>query len=295
MIKDLTIVRTIQSNERYDAFEGELGGRKVFAKHAKMPKTKELIAGLPKNSKIINTLGEKTEFKFRAPEIFKQEQNWVVTEWIDGRTLSSKVETQPEEVAKVLANFFVVFDAENVSSTGFRQIFTKDGLGQRMSERLPDSISSWQKAVLGEAKKKFDLIWPALSPALQDADINPNHIFEDSNEGGAYVLIDSEHLGSQWPRFYDLGNNFAKYWVRDQKSFSNNVLRAFIEKSKIPGNNIFQPLLLTLIVRGISMHWEKDYDPGAEHYNIPRSQVMLKACLKASALDDLLYLSEEDE
>lgn len=285
----LNIIRTIQSNERYDAFEAELDGRKVFAKQAKMSKTRELIAGLLKNSKIVNSLGEKTEFKFRSPKVLKQEQDWVVTEWIDGQTLASKVEVQPEDVAKVLSDFFVVFDGEKVSAVGFRQIFTKDGLEQRMSERLPPSLGAQEKTVLAEAKKLFDKLWPSLNPALQDADIKPDHIFRDANKGGAYVLIDSEHLSSQWPRFYDLGNNFAKYWVRNQKDFSNQVLGAFLNKSQLAAEEIFQPFVVTLIVRGISMHWETDYDPGAERYNIPRSQDMLKVVLAANNLDDLLY------
>lgn len=288
MIDGLKIIRTIQSTDRFEAYEAELGGQTVFAKKAKDEKTRELLLGLPKNSDTVNELGKKTDFSFRAPEVFKQKDDWLVTEWIDGRPLSEDINIDSSFVANILAQFFIVFDKEPVKSTGFRQIFTIAGLEGRMKERIPKKIAAEQSKVLTQAKKLFDELQPGLKPALQDADLKPDHIFRD-NKTDSYVLIDSEHLSDQWPRFFDLGNNFSKFWIRGQKEFSNTLLDAFVNKSRLDKEIIFRPMLATIIVRGIALHWEPDYDPGAQSYNIPRAQDMLKACIKARNIEDLLY------
>src|SRR5258708_2335240 len=132
MIDGLKTVRTIQSNERYDAYEAELGGQKVFAKCAKSAKTNELLVGLPKNSEMINVLGEKTSFKFRAPKVLAQADEWIVTEWINGQPLGTQMDTEPNDVADILVSFFEVFDKVPVANEGFRQIFTTSGLAGRM-------------------------------------------------------------------------------------------------------------------------------------------------------------------
>ena len=287
MIDGLKIIKIIHSTDRFDAYEARLDGHKVFAKKAKSDKTRELLAGLPKNSEIVNGLGKKTGFKFRAPQIRQQKENWIITEWIDGESLGTRMLADPSYAADILARFFVVFDEETIAGEGFRQIFTKEGLAGRMTERLPTSLSVEQKKTLTAAKNLFDSLHSSLVPALQDADIKPDHIFAVPKNRGAYVLVDSEHLSNQWPRFFDLGNNFVKFWIRGQKEFSNLLLKTFIAKSQISEEVIFQPLLGTMIARGIALHWEVDYDPGAESYNIPRAQKMLKICLAATNLDDL--------
>src|SRR3990167_2373234 len=292
MLPGLKITKTIQSTDRFDAYEAGYEGRKVFAKKAKSNKTRELLAGLPKNSDIVNELGKKTGFRFRAPKIYKQEGSWIIAEWIDGGSLGERMITDPEYMADILARFFIVFDTEKVKKEGFRQIFTNEGLAGRMTERLPTSLSVEQKKTLTAAKNLFDSLHSSLVPALQDADIKPDHIFTDPKNSGAYVLVDSEHLSNQWPRFFDLGNNFVKFWIRGQKAFSNLILKTFLTKSEISEEIVFQPLLGTMIVRGIALHWEVDYDPGAESYNIPRAQAMLKACLQAKRLEDLINLPQ---
>lgn len=290
MIKDLDIDKTIQSTERFDTYSAKLKDEQVFVKRAKTEKTKELLAGIPKNSQVVNRLGTKSaDFTFRAPDIYFQGGEWLVTEWIEGESLGTALVSDPQMVADVLSEFLVVFDREKVVDNGFRQIFTPAGLAGRMQERIPKSLRGDQKKILADAKNLFKNLHPFLKPALQDADIKPDHIFPDLKKGGAYILVDSEHLGPQWPRFYDLGNNFAKFWVRQQKDFSNTLLKTFMNQSGLSEGIIFKSLLATLIVRGISLHWEADYDPGAESYNIPRAQEMFKTCLAANNLDDLLY------
>ncbi len=289
MMSGLELIKTIQSTDRFDSYEAKLNGQKVFAKKAKNEKARELLTGLPKNSDIVNKLGEKAGCSFRAPEVYTQRGDWIITEWIEGHSLGGDVDLKPELVADTLVRFFIAFDDEPVRPKGFRQIFTSDGLENRMEERIPKNLKTEHKKVLNNAKRLFDKLQPSLVPALQDADIKPDHIFPDYKRPNSYVLVDSEHLSSQWPRFYDLGNNISKFWVRGQKKFSNILLTAFVDKSMVEKKLIFKPMLATIIVRGIALHWEPDYDPGAEIYNIPRAQEMLKTCLAVNNIDDLLY------
>ncbi len=290
----LKILRTIQSTDRFDAYEAQYGGRRVFAKKAKTKKTKELLARVPENSLLADKMGAQSAFQFRAPQVLEQKGDWLVTEWVEGETLGKKVDDHTEEVAEILANFLVVLDQEPVTNHEIRKTFTSPSLGAYMKEKLPKNLSEEQSKVLADAKKRFDQLQTTLTASWQDGDIKPDHIFVDPKDTAYFVLIDPEHLDQRWPRFYSLANNFAKYWVRRPKQFSKDLVELFVNKSSL-SDEFFRPFLADIIVRGISLHWEPDYDPGAESYNIPRAQAMLKTCQKARNLDDLLYLSTEDE
>lgn len=289
MISGLKIIRTIQSTDRFDSYEAELDGKKVFAKYAKGKKPRELLARVPANSDIANKMGQRTSFAFRTPQIYKQDAGWIVTEWIDGGPLSEKIGTQAQSLADVLVGFLLIFDQETVINGEIRKTFKSASLSDYMVEKLPKDLSAEQSKVLTAAKKLFDELQPALTPAWQDGDIRLEHIFVDPKNKDKYVLIDPEHLDPRWPRFYCLANNFVRYWVKGPKKFSVMLIELFISKSGITKDEIFRSFLACVIVRGISLHWEPDYDPGAEAYNIPRAQEMLKVCLKARNLDDLLY------
>ncbi len=287
MLPGLKIIKTIQTTDRFDTYEAELNGQKVFAKKAKSEKPRELLARVPENSDAANRMGHKSAFQFRAPGIYKQDKDWLVTEWIDGESLGKKVDAHPEDVAEVLANFLLVFDQEPVTNQEVRKTFKNDSLAAYMEEKLPKDLNAEQNKVLAEAKTLFDQLQMTLTPSWQDGDIRPDHIFIDPKNKKGFVLVDPEHLDPRWPRFYSLANNFVKYWVRGPKEFAKVLVQLFMNKSGISEETIFRPLLASIIVRGISLHWEPDYDPGAESYNIPRAQAMLKVCLAANNLDDL--------
>src|SRR6266404_5567501 len=119
MIPRHKIVRTIQSTDRFEKYEAEFEGKKVFAKKALIDKTRELLAGIPQNSKVINHLGGRTDFKFRAPKIYKKEKDWIVTEWINGGSLDKDIFEDPQMVADILAEFMTVFDIEPAKKEGF--------------------------------------------------------------------------------------------------------------------------------------------------------------------------------
>lgn len=289
MMDGLKIIKTIHTTDRFEAYEADLKGSRVFAKNAKTVKTSELLARVPENSAIANRIGSKTDFKFRAPKIITEEADWLVTEWIEGQSLAQKVENHLDAVADVLANFLLVLDQEPVTNHEIRKTFGKDSLSVYMKEKLPKNLSPGQNKILADSKKLFDQLQATLATSWQDGDVKPEHIFIDPQDPYGFVLIDPEHLDQRWPRFYSLANNFAKYWVRGPKQFSIVLAELFMSKSGISEEEIIKPLLACIIVRGISLHWEPDYDPGAENYNIPRAQEMLRACLKARNIEDLLY------
>lgn len=288
-MEGLKIIRTIQSTDRFDAYEAQYEGRRVFAKKAKTEKTRELLARVPENSEAANRIGRKTAFQFRTPSVYKQENDWVVTEWIGGDSLAKKVDVHPKAVAEVLANFLLVLDLEPLSNHEIRKTFASDSLSAYMKEKLPKDLTLEQNKILADAKNIFDQLQTTLTTSWQDGDIKPDHIFADPKNTHGFVLIDPEHFDQKWPRFYCLANNFVKYWVRGPRQFSKDLVELFMNKSGISEDEIFRPFLACVIVRGISLHWEIDYDPGAESYNIPRAQAMLKDCMAARNLEDLLY------
>jgi len=289
MMDGLKIIRTIQSTDRFDAYAAEYEGQKVFAKKAKAEKPRELLARVPANSKAADQMGQKTSFKFRTPKVIKQDDDWLVTEWIEGQPLGGKVKTDTEGMAEILANFLLIFDREPVVNGEIRKTFKSNSLSDYMVQKLPKDLDTSQKAVLDGAKKLFDELQPTLTPSWQDGDIRPDHIFVDPKNPTGFVLVDPEHLDPRWPRFYSLANNFVKFWVRGPKEFSKELARLFIDKTGISEQEMFRPFLACVIVRGISLHWEPEYDPGGKEFNIPRAQEVLGACLAANNLDDLLY------
>lgn len=289
MIDKLKIIRIIQSNERYDSCEAEYEGRRVFAKKAKSQKTRELLARVPENSAAANRMGHRSAFRFRSPQIYEQTGDWLVTEWIDGDSLGEKVDARPEAAAETLASFLLVLDQEPVGNQEVRKTFASASLAAYMKEKLPKNLSPEQNKILVDAKNTFDQLQTTLTASWQDGDIKPDHIFIDPKIKGGFVLVDPEHLDQRWPRFYSLANNFSKYWVRGPQQFSKALVELFMNKSGASEEEFFRPFLACVIVRGISLHWEPDYDPGAESYNIPRAQEMLKTCLAINNIDDLLY------
>lgn len=288
MIDELKLIKPIHANERYASYQCVYQGQSVFAKQARNDKTRQLIAGLPKNSAVVNDIGQQTQFKFRAPKIILQQGDWILTEWIDADSLEDDVASRSEELAGILASFFMVFDAQSVADQGFRHIFTIDGLAERIEDRLLDKVNKRQLEVVRAAQTKFNQLWPSLMPALQDADIKPDHIFRDPVSPGAFVLIDSEHLSNQWPRFYDLGNIYVKYFMRRNIDFSTQIIRTFLKRSGLKAADLFEPLQAIIIIRAISLHWEHDYDENAEKYNLPRAQALLTQTLESKSLDNIL-------
>lgn len=288
MIDGLKIIRVIQSTDRFEAYEASYKGRKVFAKVAKADKPRELLARVPLNSATANRIGGKIGFKFRTPEIYAHDTDWLVTEWVDGESLGAEVDKNIPFVADILTKFLIVFDHEPVVNSRVRGTFTADSLAAYMEKNLPKSLSAEQLRVLAESKRLFDQLQPTLTPAWQDGDIKPDHIFKDPKNLGGFVLIDPEHIDQKWPRFYSLANNYVKYWVRRPQELSVELVRLFLEQSGASEQEVFKPLLANIIVRCISLHWEPDYDPGADGYNIPRSQELLRRVVQADSLSNLL-------
>lgn len=288
MPDELKIVRLIQSTDRFEAYEASWNGQKVFAKKAITAKTRELLARVPENSLVADQIGAKANFHFRTPEVLASQPGWLVTEWIDGDSLAARIDSELDEVVDVLTRFMIVFDREPATDQEVRKTFQAGSLDDYMEQKLPKTLSDEQSRLVARAKSRFDGLAHTLKAAWQDGDIKPDHIFADPKNTGGYVLIDPEHFDPHWPRFYSLANNYVKYWVRRPKDLSRKLLKEFMRQSGLAEEEVFEPLLASIIVRCISLHWETDYDPGAHSYNIPRSQELLELILQAGSLDNLL-------
>lgn len=136
----------------------------------------------------------------------------------------------------------------------------------------------------------FEKYASELVPCLQDADLQPEHLLSDINKQGAYVLIDSEHTADHWPRYFDLANNYTKYWKRDNKPFSAQLLKSYLKISGVSEIEISKPFLACVIVRCLALHWEDDHDPGALTTNAPRCQELLRLVCSFKGLSHLIYL-----
>ena len=286
MIAGLKLVREIKNNERFISYEAELGGKKVFAKRASGENTALHLRFQAKNMATVNEIGGRI---FRAPAVLAADENWLVSEWIDGQTLEEQIDSQPKIAAEVVAKVAAVFDAQADAKIELRPIFTSSGLAKRVNERIESAVKVEADALFQASLKLFKSYQPSLKACLQDADVQPEHLFRDPTQAARYVLIDSEHLNQHWPRFYDLANNYSKFWKRDNRAFSKQILNEYVKLAGFSEQEIFKPLVASLIVRAFALHWEADYDPGALSTNIPRSQELLRACLAAKNLSDLLY------
>lgn len=286
MIPDLKLGRTIKENDRYSSYEATLNGKKVFAKKANSQNTALHLNFQIKNSQVVNDIGKDL---FRAPQVLASSEDWLVMEWIDGNTLEASVKQKPNRAAKAVAEVVARFDAQPDEDTELRPIFTASGLTKRVEQRISESTRASACGLLAMALERFSKLQPSLKACLQDADVQPEHLFIDPAKKAKYVLIDSEHLQSHWPRRYDLANNYSKYWKRSNRAFAGEILNQYVKVGDSTANQIFEPLIACLIVRAFALHWEADYDPGALDTNMPRSQELLKACIEAQHLSDLLY------
>jgi hypothetical protein len=285
MIDGLKTTRLLKTTERFESFEADLNGHRVFAKHAKSGNTAVHLKFQSKNSQTVDSIGAKL---LRAPKILEINEEWIVTEWVDGSSLEAMVHAQPEHAAETLARIINIFDSQPDSTTPLRPIFTHDGLAERIRERIAPPIQQDAGQLFEESLARFREIQSKLKACLQDADVQPEHLFADPSSEAEYILIDSEHLNTHWPRFYDLANNYSKYWKRDNRTFASQTLKSYLSITSRQPEEIFEPLCASLIVRALALHWENDYDPGALDTNIPRSQSLLKRILQADSLNNLL-------
>ncbi|HVX58281.1 MAG TPA: hypothetical protein VG964_00920 [Candidatus Saccharimonadales bacterium] len=285
MADDLKIIRELKKTERFESYEVEYKGKRAFAKHAASDNTAVHLIFQKKNSETVNNIGAEL---VRSPKILVKRDDWIVTEWVGGQPIESLIDTEPEKVARITAEVVNIFDSQPDSTTPLREIFTHAGLAKRVEERIHPNITTASAQLFDETIQKFRSYESKLQACLQDADVQPEHLFIDETGQAKYVLIDSEHLNTHWPRFYDLANNYSKYWKRDNRGFARLILKEYLEITNRSPEEIFEPLAACLIVRALALHWENDYDPGALDTNIPRSQELLKLILESEAIVDLL-------
>lgn len=286
---DLKLLRPIKSSQRFESYEAKYKGRRVFAKHAISDRTMVHLESQVRNSEIINKIGGHL---LRAPRTILKTDEWLVAEWIDGETLEHRVLTHPEAVAQILARVIYLFDSQISKDTKLREIFTPLGLRRRVKERIRPEILQASAELFEGVLSLFEKYSHKLVSCLQDADIQPEHLLRDPKNPDAYVLIDSEHTNDHWPRYFDLANNYTKYWKRDNKIFSAELLKSYLEISAVSEDEIFEPFIASVIVRCLALHWEDDHDPGALITNVSRSQELLRLVSSSKGLSHLIYLDQ---
>ena len=284
---DLKLMRPLKSNQRFESYEAKYKGRRVFAKQARSERTAVHLDFQVRNGEIVNKIGGQL---LRAPQTILKTKDWLVAEWIDGQPLEAKVATQPKAVAETLARVIYLFDSQISKDAQLREIFTPAGLRQRVDERIKPEIRKTSPGLFEDSLDLFEKYSAELAPCLQDADVQPEHLLSDPQKPGAYVLVDSEHMADHWPRYFDLANNYTKYWKRDNKSFSVELLKSYLKISSASDAEIFEPFLASVIVRCLALHWEDDHDPGALATNVPRCQELLRLVLSSKGLSHLIYL-----
>lgn len=285
MIEGLKIVRQLKKTERFESFEAEYKGQRAFAKKALSDNTAVHLVFQDRNSRTVDNIGNDL---LRSPKVLARSDDWIVTEWVGGESVESLIQGSPEEAARITAKVINIFDSQPNADTPLREIFTFKGLSERIEQRIDGDIRRPAVKLFEDSLELFRDLAPKLQACLQDADVQPEHLFIDPDKNDSYILIDSEHLNTHWPRYYDLANNYSKYWKRDNRPFAAQILREYLTVSGQSAEEIFEPLCASLIVRSFALHWEKDYDPGALTTNIPRSQELLRLVLQADSLNNLL-------
>lgn len=285
MIESLKIIRQLKKTERFESFEAEYKGQRVFAKRAISDNTAVHLIFQERNSQAVNNIGTGI---LRSPKVLAKSEDWIVTEWVSGESVESFIRKDPEQAARITAQVINIFDSQPDADTPLREIFTFKGLSDRIEQRIDGDIRRPAVKLFEDSLELFKDLAPKLQACLQDADIQPEHLFLDPDKNDSYILIDSEHLNTHWPRYYDLANNYSKYWKRNNRPFAAKILREYLAVSGQSAEEIFEPLCASLIVRSFALHWENDYDPGAEDTNVPRSQELLVKILQANSLNNLL-------
>lgn len=286
-VDGLELLRPLKSNQRFESYEAKYKGRKVFAKHTKSGRTEVHLDFQVRNEEIVNKIGGQL---IRAPKTILKTKEWLVAEWIDGEPLEAKVAIQSKAAAETLARVIYLFDSQISKDAQLREIFLPAGLRQRVSERIKPEIREASAELFEDSLNLFEKYSANLVPCLQDADVQPEHLLGDPKKPGAYVLIDSEHTNDHWPRYFDLANNYTKYWKRGNRTFSAQLLKSYLEINGVSETKVFEPFLASVIVRCLALHWEDDHDPGALATNVPRCQELLRLVGSSKDLSHLIYL-----
>lgn len=288
MISGLDELTAIKSNDRFDSFKAEYNHLTVFAKRAKLQKSRKNLKKQHQNAQTVNEIGSKSPLRpLRSPKTIYFSGDWLLTEWLNTENLGPRVKTSPNKVAAILADYFALFDKQKSTKDRLRSIFTEEGLRQRIDERLKLSIQN--KKLVADALERFIKLSKSLTPAVQDADIKPYHLYYDEKEPNGFVLIDSEHLSDDWPRYYDLGNNIAKYFVRNELSYCRALTEQFCERLGIKQKEIFEPIICILIVRSLSMLWSPDFEADIPKFGRTKALGLLKRSTEVKSLTSLLY------
>lgn len=274
------VIEKLRDNERFLTEHGQLDdGREVFVKAAKTEKTRGLLENQFKSTAPVNEIGSRSKTRFRAPEALNFDGQTLVTEWIYTDPLESALVKPDGFRTELLCDFLEAYDSFPVPKGQVVEFKSAEDLQDKITPFIESKIINPKLA--SAALRRFKQVRAKARPAWQDGDIKLSHIYPDPINLGNYVVVDTEHARASWPRFYDLGNNLARYWVRGEKPKGVELVRKYLEVSGESEETLFEPLVLTLLSRGITMHPEGSGQ-------IEPAQEILAIASQAQSLADLL-------
>ena len=298
-VKPYKVIKTLPPKARTKAEKIliKVDGHEVeaFRKSTEDEEVARLIQHQAESIELVNAIGAKSNPSFRAPKTYDFGPGFIITEWIDGEPLSKSLGGEPEKSAAILAPMLYAFDKFGVKpqiapSYSFFKPFAESMAVWREDIQARIEAALMDQDLFDRTVRLLDQLYPKLTSCLQDADIKPDHLYPDPAGQADFVLIDSEHIRDNWPRYYDLGNLIAKYAVsKPLPAFRKKLLEDFLELCQTPPTEIFDPLRATLLVRGLGFTKEFELPPTTDPE--PKKKLiteLLEKTLSAKTLQDLI-------
>ena len=297
-IPGLNIDYLIRKNDRYATYKVIFEGKPAFIKQALTPKTQKDLQRQISGVRWTNQIGSKMDqFPLRAPLTLSFGDDYLITEWIDTPDIHAESLDNPEATAEIFASWMKAYDEWGKRPWPYKPKYSSRGMSiEQDLNRLKSGMSKYvdagliEQGLIDEGVRVFNDLFPKLEARLQDADIKPMHIFHDPNLDNGFVMIDSEWIRRTWPRFYDLGNLAAKYWVvYDDHKFANHLITTVSTISEATEEELVTALRATCIIRAFSFHLENrldsdSSDPGV----IIQAQKLLKLGISATSIKDFV-------
>lgn len=197
------------------------GGAEYFLKQAKTEDLQKQIKAQFEGARLLeHTFDDNSPLQ--VEKVVGIGPDWLLTEWIDGKPYMQPEDINGFEADEKLAHFaewLAYIDSK--SNTGLRP---SDGLCfgsntpsvQFVEKTAKKTEFMFEKDISSEfvtgVIRTIDEAAPHMTPSLQHGDFTPWHVLE--SPPGKKILIDCEHVHSNWPRHYDLANFYSQLSVR---------------------------------------------------------------------------------
>lgn len=229
------------------------GGAKYFLKQAKTEDLQKQIKAQSEGARLLRRAFDDSA-PLQVEKIVGTGPDWLLAEWIDGKPFMQPGDidnpTSDEKLAQ-FAEWLAYID--NKSSTGLHpddgMCFGSNTPSARFVERTVKKTTFMsEKGVAPEfvtdVIRTIDEATQHMTPSLQHGDFSPWHILETPL--GEKVLIDCEHVHSNWPRYYDLANFYSQLSVRFDRDDLANQLAERV--SGQVGRNVYESIDFRMVV-----------------------------------------------